>query len=72
MRQYARELGLTLPLLVDPVGAIAKSSGVIGLPTSFLVGRDGRAVARAIGPRDWVTADARVLIESLPTEPPGR
>jgi peroxiredoxin len=68
VRQYARELGLTLPLLVDPVGAIAKSYGVIGLPTSFLIGRDGRAVARAIGPREWASVEARALIESLLTE----
>jgi thiol-disulfide isomerase/thioredoxin len=65
VRQYARELGLTLPLLVDPVGAIAKSYGVIGLPTSFLIGRDGRVVARAIGPREWASVEARTLIESL-------
>ena len=55
-----------------PAGAIAKSYGVIGLPTSFLIGRDGRAVARAIGPREWTTAEARALIESLLTEPTGR
>ena len=65
VRQYARGLGLTLPLLVDSVGAIAKSYGVIGLPTSFLIGRDGRAVARAIGPREWASVEARTLIESL-------
>jgi cytochrome c biogenesis protein CcmG/thiol:disulfide interchange protein DsbE len=72
VRQYARELGLTMPLLVDPAGAISGSYGVIGLPTSFLIGRDGRAVARAIGPREWTTAEARTLIESLLTEPTGR
>jgi hypothetical protein len=46
--------------------------GVIGLPTSFLIGRDGRAVARAIGPKEWTTTEARTLIESLLTEPAGR
>jgi cytochrome c biogenesis protein CcmG, thiol:disulfide interchange protein DsbE len=65
VRQYARELGLTMPLLLDPTGAVRKSYGVIGLPTSFLIGRDGRAVARAIGPREWGSAEARALIESL-------
>jgi cytochrome c biogenesis protein CcmG/thiol:disulfide interchange protein DsbE len=65
VRQYAHELGLTMPLLLDPTGAIRKSYGVIGLPTSFLIGRDGRAVARAIGPREWGSAEARALIESL-------
>ena len=72
VRQYARELGLTMPLLLDPTGAVRQSYGVIGLPTSFLIGRDGRAVARSIGPRDWGTAAARTLIESLLAEPTGR
>jgi cytochrome c biogenesis protein CcmG/thiol:disulfide interchange protein DsbE len=72
VRQYVRELGLTMPVLVDPAGAIASSYGVIGIPTSFLVGRDGRAVARAIGPREWASAEARALIESLLGEPPAR
>jgi cytochrome c biogenesis protein CcmG/thiol:disulfide interchange protein DsbE len=71
VQRYARELGLTMPLLVDPAGAITKSYGVIGLPTSFLVGRGGRAVARAVGPREWTTVEARALIESLLREPPG-
>ena len=71
VRQYARELGLTMRLLMDPAGAIRQSYGVIGLPTSFLIGRDGRAVARAIGPREWTSAEARALIESLLTEPTG-
>jgi thiol-disulfide isomerase/thioredoxin len=72
VRRYARELGLTIPLLMDPSGAITKSYGVIGLPASFLIGRDGRAVARAIGPREWASVEARALIESLLMEPTGR
>jgi hypothetical protein len=36
-----------------------------------LIGRDGRAVARAIGPREWASAEARALIESLLMEPAG-
>jgi cytochrome c biogenesis protein CcmG, thiol:disulfide interchange protein DsbE len=70
LRQYARELGLTIPLLLAPDGAIGAAYGVIGLPTSFLIARDGRAVARSIGPRDWATAEARALIESLLMERP--
>ena len=72
VRQYARELALSMPLLLDLSGAIRQSYGVIGLPTSFLIGRDGRAVARAVGPRDWANAEARALIESLLAEPTKR
>ena len=66
---YAKELGLTFPLVVDPRGEINRAYGVIGLPTTFFVGRDGRAVARAVGPRDWASAPARAIIKALLVEP---
>jgi thiol-disulfide isomerase/thioredoxin len=72
IRRYAGELGLTFPLVLDPEGKTQGLYGVVGLPTSFLVGRDGRAVARAIGPREWGSAPARALIRALLAEPPAR
>jgi len=67
--RYAKELGLTFPLVFDPDGKINALYGVIGLPTTFVVGRDGRAIAFAIGPRPWESAPARALIEALLAEP---
>jgi len=67
--RYAKELGLTFPLVLDPDGKINALYGVIALPTTFVVGRDGRAVAFAIGPRQWESAPARALIEALLAEP---
>lgn len=66
--QYAKELRLTFPLMLDPKGEINAAYGVIGLPATFLVGRDGRAVARAVGPRDWESAPAKTIIQSLLSE----
>jgi thiol-disulfide isomerase/thioredoxin len=67
--RYAKELGLTFPLVLDPGGRINARYGVIGLPTTFLVGRDGRAVAFAVGPRAWTGRPARELIDTLLAEP---
>jgi len=69
VRRYAKELGLTFPLVLDRDGKINALYGVIGLPTTFVVGRDGRAVAFAIGPRQWESAPARALIAALLAEP---
>ncbi|HSF59685.1 MAG TPA: TlpA disulfide reductase family protein [Candidatus Binatia bacterium] len=69
VREYSKELGLTFPLVLDSRGEINAAYGVIGLPTTFLVGRDGRAVALAVGPRAWTSAPARALIEALLAEP---
>jgi len=72
VRRYAKELGLTFPLVLDRDGKVQALYGVIGLPTTFLIGRDGRAVARAIGPREWNGAAGEAIIRSLLADPTGR
>ena len=69
---YASQLGLTFPLIVDPRGTNSDLYGVVGIPTTFLFGRDGRAIALAIGPRDWGGRTARELLELLLAESPPR
>ena len=69
VREYVEGLGITFAVLVDPRGEIQRSYGVIGLPTTFLIARDGRAVARAIGPRDWAGSPSRELLQTLLHEP---
>lgn len=46
-----------LPVLVDPDSALPHALHVNGIPTTFIIGRDGREHARAQGPVDW-TAEA--------------
>jgi len=69
IREYAKELGLTFPLILDPKGTINAAYGVVGLPTTFLIGRNGRPIALAIGPREWSGKPARALIQALLAEP---
>ncbi|MBI3062491.1 MAG: TlpA family protein disulfide reductase [Deltaproteobacteria bacterium] len=69
IQRYAKELGLTFPLVLDPKGGINAAYGVIGLPTTFLTARDGRAVALGVGPREWASAPARAIIQTLLAEP---
>ena len=68
IREYAKELGLTFPLIIDPAGKINSTYGVIGLPTTFLIARNGRAVSLAIGPRERNGKPARALIQALLNE----
>src|SRR5438132_13567372 len=53
IRGYAKDLGLTFPLVLAPKGESNAAYGVIGLPTTFVIGRAGPAVARGGGPREW-------------------
>jgi peroxiredoxin len=72
IRRYASELSLTFPLILDPDGKIKALYGVVGIPTTFLVGRDGRAVAFGVGAREWASPAARTLIQALLAEPAPR
>jgi peroxiredoxin len=76
VRRYAKDVGLTFPLVLDPDGTINARYGVLGLPTTFLVARDGHAVAFAIGTREWGGGPARALFDALLAEatprPPAR
>jgi peroxiredoxin len=68
-QSYAGTLRLSFPLVLDADGRINTLYGVVGLPTTFVIGRDGRAVALAVGIRDWEGARARALFEALLAEP---
>ncbi|HEX9626500.1 MAG TPA: TlpA disulfide reductase family protein [Acidiferrobacterales bacterium] len=50
---FATGVELTFPILLDRDSAVTNAWPVRALPTSFLIDRDGRAVFRAVGGRDW-------------------
>jgi peroxiredoxin len=66
--EFGRALDLRFPLALDPQGEVSALYGVVGLPTTFLIARDGRAVARAIGVRPWASVPSRTLIRMLLSE----
>jgi peroxiredoxin len=67
--RFAQTLNLTFPLLLDADGRINAQYGVIALPTTFVIARDGRAIAMATGAREWAGGPARALIDALLAEP---
>ena len=50
---------------LDAPGAASPLFGVQGLPTSILIGRDGREVARLLGGADWDSPAVRRRIAGL-------
>jgi thiol-disulfide isomerase/thioredoxin len=42
-----------LPVFLDPKGGLAQAFALKGLPTTFVIGRDGRVLAGLIGPAEW-------------------
>ncbi len=54
---FRDEFGLTYPLVDDPDGRTAIDFGVRGVPETFIIGPDGRVMARLIGAVGPTTLD---------------
>ena len=56
---------LTMPLLIDPDGNASGAYRITATPTVFLVGRDGKLVAKARGTKPWTSEPGRALLQLL-------
>lgn len=63
---FARQLGISFPLALDPDGSASNAWGAIALPVHFFIGRDGRIAYGALG-----GIDATIMAEGLRTILPG-
>ena len=61
---YAQEGIETLPILLDPQGQLSRRAGVLGLPVTVLMDRQGREIARLQGAAHWNAEEARRIIEA--------
>jgi peroxiredoxin len=66
---WAKGAGLTMPVLLDYDGAVARDYRVTATPTVFLIGRNGRLVAKAAGNREWEGPAGRALLDALVAAP---
>jgi len=67
VQAFVKELNVSFPTVLDADGAVNHDYGVRALPVSFLIGRDGKLLWRAIGARDWDSAQARRYFEQVVT-----
>lgn len=56
---------VTMRILLDPSGRATRAYGVTATPTVFLVGRDGKLVAKALGTKPWTGDKGRALLALL-------
>ena len=49
----------------DPNGALARSMGVLGLPTTLIISKSGEEIARLLGDADWASPDAIELMSAI-------
>jgi peroxiredoxin len=62
---FIAQYKLTFPIALDSKMEVANTYGVRALPTSFIVDREGRMTALALGPRPWDNDAAHSLVEGL-------
>ena len=51
-----------LPILLDPKQRLAREMGVMGMPVTVLIDREGNEIARLIGGADWASDAAKEVI----------
>lgn len=65
VRDYMNRVELTFPALLDRDDVVGALYGVRATPTRFIIDRRGNVVAMGIGPQDWFSQEARILIKTL-------
>jgi thiol-disulfide isomerase/thioredoxin len=65
VKAFFQKHGLSFPSLLDPNGTVFRDYLVAGMPTTYLIDRNGTLLARGVGGRDWTRAEAQQLIQEL-------
>lgn len=61
---FISRIGVSYPALIDEASDIARRYGVVGLPTTYFLGRDGRIRSKVVGEADEATFE-RLATELL-------
>jgi cytochrome c biogenesis protein CcmG/thiol:disulfide interchange protein DsbE len=61
-REFLADTPAQFPIVYDPNGELATRFGVIGMPSSFLVGRDGQVITEHVGFKRNLVGDYEVLL----------
>jgi len=62
---FVRKHTMSLPILLDPEGEVSRAYQITATPTAFLIGRDGKLVAKALGTKTWTSKEGRELLTRL-------
>jgi peroxiredoxin len=63
--EYKKKFNLSIPILVDESGSVAKAYKVWGHHVTFFINREWKIVGKAFVEKDWTSASMRNLIQHL-------
>ena len=68
IQSFFEKIGVSnLSLHNDPKGALSRSMGVLGLPTTLIVSKSGEEIGRLLGDADWASPAAIALMSEIKT-----
>jgi len=65
VKAFMSDFSLSFPALLDRNGDISFLYGIRGLPSTYIIDREGQIVGKAVGPRDWSSQESIQLFQSL-------
>jgi thiol-disulfide isomerase/thioredoxin len=66
VRKFFAEVGIQrLAMYLDSSAKATRQLGAVGLPTTLLIDREGREIARLIGPAEWDAPDIAAFISCV-------
>ena len=69
VKKFYDEIGIrSLGIYVDPASRAMGSLGLVGIPTTVLIDRQGREIGRRTGPAEWDGAEAVRMFEGYLNE----
>jgi peroxiredoxin/predicted small lipoprotein YifL len=65
--KFRKDHGYTFPMLLDSKGEVGGIYGVQGIPTNFVIGPEGRVLARVVGVGGpgWTSPEMKALFDHL-------
>lgn len=68
---FLKETGASrLALYTDPPGKLFSELKAVGMPTTLIIDRNGKEIARLAGPADWASPEAIAVIEAAIAQAP--
>jgi thiol-disulfide isomerase/thioredoxin len=64
VREFLDETPANFPIVHDPDGQLATQFGVVGMPSSFIIGRDGQIISDHIGFKRHLIAEYETSIRA--------
>ncbi len=65
IESFAKGLGASFPVYLASEGNVTSKYWTWGVPSTYFIDKGGNIIGKAIGPRDWGSAEVKNLIEAL-------